>query len=405
MAVDDLWYLRRRDQATGERLPSRRHGRGMRWRVRYADDAGERVERLFARKSDADRFDAEARSDVSRGTYIDPALGRRTVKEYGEQWRESLAHNRDVSGEKLELTLRLHVYPRLGGRRLMDVRRSTVLEWIKGLDHLSPRTVHAVYGCAVQLFRAAALDRAIPSSPCVEIKLPAIPKDDRRIPTRAEVHALAKHFDPRFSSAIYVGAGCGLRRGEMAGLEVEHVDFLRREITVCQQVVPMRGRGYVLGPPKTEASYRTVEMPKVTALALARHVELHPPREIEVLDRTQPGEPQTRTARMLFPSATGRLLSRSIWGHYWAKAAKDSGMPTGAGAFHLLRHYFATSLIYGGANVKTVQLALGHSKPSITLDTYVGYWPEETSDRTRHLVDAAMGEEPFLPAANGGASC
>ena len=37
MAVDDLWYLRKRDPATGERLPSQRHGRGKRWRVRWID--------------------------------------------------------------------------------------------------------------------------------------------------------------------------------------------------------------------------------------------------------------------------------------------------------------------------------------------------------------------------------
>ena len=43
--------------------------------------------------------------------------------------------------------------------------------------------------------------------------------------------------------------------------------------------------------------------------------------------------------------------------------------------------------------MKTVQLALGHSKPSITLDTYTHEWPDVT-ERTRTLVDAALGERP-----------
>ena len=42
-------------------------------------------------------------------------------------------------------------------------------------------------------------------------------------------------------------------------------------------------------------------------------------------------------------------------------------------------------------SVKTVQVALGHSTPTITLNTYVGLWPEQV-DRTRTLVDAALGE-------------
>lgn len=50
-----------------------------------------------------------------------------------------------------------------------------------------------------------------------------------------------------------------------------------------------------------------------------------------------------------------------------------------------LRHYFATVLIFGGANVKTVQLVMGHTTPTITLNTYVGFWPDAV-DQTRTLV-------------------
>jgi hypothetical protein len=47
-------------------------------------------------------------------------------------------------------------------------------------------------------------------------------------------------------------------------------------------------------------------------------------------------------------------------------------------------------LIFAGANVKTVPMALGHSSPTITLNTYVGLWPDQV-DRTRTLVDQALG--------------
>ncbi len=65
-----------------------------------------------------------------------------------------------------------------------------------------------------------------------------------------------------------------------------------------------------------------------------------------------------------------------------------------------LRHYFATVLIFGGTNVKTVQLAMGHTTPTVTLNTYVGYWPDAV-DQTRSLVESALGctrsvpERPF----------
>jgi integrase len=43
-----------------------------------------------------------------------------------------------------------------------------------------------------------------------------------------------------------------------------------------------------------------------------------------------------------------------------------------------------------GASVERVQFALGHSTPTVTLNTYVHEWPD-VLDRTRSLVDAVLG--------------
>src|SRR5215208_5580195 len=66
MAVDDVWYLKARG-SDGARLPSRAHGRGKRWRVRWVDDQGQTRSRFFERRTDAERFDANVRADLSRG--------------------------------------------------------------------------------------------------------------------------------------------------------------------------------------------------------------------------------------------------------------------------------------------------------------------------------------------------
>ena len=49
---------------------------------------------------------------------------------------------------------------------------------------------------------------------------------------------------------------------------------------------------------------------------------------------------------------------------------------------HDCRHFFASGLIHAGCDVVTVQRALGHSSPSVTLDTYGHLWPN-AADRTR----------------------
>jgi integrase len=71
----------------------------------------------------------------------------------------------------------------------------------------------------------------------------------------------------------------------------------------------------------------------------------------------------------------GRPIHRATWAQIWAPAARKAGIAKGTG-LHSLRHYFATLLIHSGASVKRVQLALGHSTPTITLNTYVGEWPD-----------------------------
>ncbi len=98
--------------------------------------------------------------------------------------------------------------------------------------------------------------------------------------------------------------------------------------------------------------------------------------------------PRTRTASLVFTNTAGRPIYRANWSHSWAPVARSVGLPSGTG-YHALRHYFATLLVFSGASVKTVQMALGHSTPTITLNTYVGLWPDQL-DRTRSLVDAAL---------------
>ncbi|GAB1690303.1 tyrosine-type recombinase/integrase [Krasilnikovia sp. M28-CT-15] len=68
-----------------------------------------------------------------------------------------------------------------------------------------------------------------------------------------------------------------------------------------------------------------------------------------------------------------------------------------------MRHYYATLLIHDGASVKTVQLALGHSTPTITLNEYVHEWPDAV-DRTRSLVDNALGARETAATSAGSRS-
>jgi integrase len=200
---------------------------------------------------------------------------------------------------------------------------------------------------------------------------------------------------------VYVAAGCGLRLGEVLGLEVEDIDFERAELAVRRQLKFHRGRPPYLGQPTTKTSTRTVELPDVVSAAPREQLERgYPP--VKVDDDTDLRRPTRRLAWLVFRGAGGDPVNASTFSRTWTPVRTTVGLPPRWG-FHGLRHYYATLLIRAGASVKTVQLALGHSTPTITLNEYVHEWPD-VPDRTRSLVDGALGTRETAATSAGSRS-
>ncbi|MGW3728146.1 tyrosine-type recombinase/integrase [Streptomyces sp. NPDC000851] len=151
-----------------------------------------------------------------------------------------------------------------------------------------------------------------------------------------------------------------------------------------------------------------------------------PPVSVKIEDRTDPLAPKTRAARLMFTDDNSRPIRRSTWSHVW-KAIKERanktldaqyaevyakwqrlGKPEGAEpervrvpekcTLHSLRDFYASCLIKKNENVRTVQVRLGHSKPSITLDKYTGLWPTG-EDTTADAIESVLGEIPQGPVS------
>ena len=205
------------------------------------------------------------------------------------------------------------------------------------------------------------------------------------------VGGLVDAIEDRYRALVVLGAGTGLRQGEAFGVELAHVDFLRRSLVVRQQFVVMPGHEPKIAPPKTAGSYRTVPLPRVVVDALAVHVAEFPPADVEVEDITGP-EPVRRPVRLLFVTRGGRPLRRTSFSALvWQPARTRAGLPDSV-TFHDLRHYYASLLIRHNESVKVVQARLGHASAAETLDTYSHLWPD-SEDRTRLAVDSVLGAD------------
>ncbi|GGR72719.1 hypothetical protein GCM10010252_08970 [Streptomyces aureoverticillatus] len=408
---------------TRKLIPSGEHGQGKRWQVRWRDASGKQRKENFDKKADAETRAATVKADLDRGLYVDPAAGKESFRAVAERWRTSAVH-RSTTASRVERGLRNHVYPTFGDRPVASIRASDVQAWIKDRAQvLAPSTLEVTYAYLITPLRTAVRDRIIASNPCDGIRLPRQRKPEVLPLHERAVRALIDAAAPRFRALYLLAASSGLRQGELFGLEVDCVDFLRREVKVRQQLIdPDDGVPY-LGEPKTHESYRTVPLTKAAVDALAAHLERFPAPEVKIEDRTDPRKPRERTARLMFVNQYREVVRRGAWSQVWGRAHRDAnkalaeaydtahaawvrgGKPEGGeparvdvpkgASLHDLRHFYASLLIKHRENVKTVQKRLGHSKPSITLDTYTHLWPDD-EDTTRAAVEAVLGDVPPL---------
>ncbi len=368
--------------------------RGTRWFARYRDDTGREHGQRFDRKVDAQRWLDKATTALVSGQYVDPRAGRMTLRECAEQWRLSAPHWPTMR-DKVERTLKRHVYPALGDLALSAIRPSAVQAWASGLP-LAPAAARVVLGYLSSVFRSAVRDRLVASNPCDGVRVPPARKKAVWIPDLATVHALRDNLPERYRAVVDLVAGSGMRQGEVFGLEVDAVTFLgSREVAVHQQLICLSPNPPYIDEVKSEAGQRVIPLAKVTTDALAAHLAAHR-AEVAIEDRSDPRKQVERSARLMFTTGTPGPVTCSQWSQIWRPAAKKAGFPARTG-LHALRHFYASALIRHGESVKTVQKRLGHSSAAITLDTYTRLWPD-SDDRTRKAVEQAL-----RPVADGAA--
>ncbi len=240
------------------------------------------------------------------------------------------------------------------------ISRATVAElerYTAGLraEGLSPATLARRTAAARTFFRHLQLIGSRSDNPAAEI---ALPRRTRRLPQTLSPREAEMLIDAaggaspralRDSALVELLYGSGLRISEALGLGKNGVDLEERLVRV-------------LGKGNKE---RVVPVGREAAEAVRRYLA----RGRQHLDRRHRPE--------LFLNARGGALGRSGAFLVLRGLAEKAGLEPGRVHPHLLRHSFATHLLEGGADLRSVQEMLGHADLSTTeLYTHV-------SDRRR----------------------
>lgn len=334
------------------------------WRARYRDAGGREHARHFALKRDAQRWLDEVTASVVTGMYVDPRAGTALWDDWVAAWVERQAWAR---GTVQAAETALYSVP-WRSRPIGHVKTSDVQAWVSGETKrgIAASTMRTRLNYVQMAFRAAVLDKVIAESPASAVKPPRARRTDAAmeilsLEQTATVLAEAGEFLPFVEVCLFAG----LRLGEAAGLQLGDVNFLGRSIQVRRQVQGSSIATTSVVTPKY-GSERTVYVPSELTASLSAHVGRY--------SITDPDE-------HLFRTPVGHLFQRNNAGEEWRGIRKRAGLPDSM-TLHTLRHTFASNLIASGCDVVTVQRALGHSQPSITLNVYSHLWPS-AEDKTR----------------------
>lgn len=330
-----------------------------RYRARVVDEAtGERVSLgTYRTKADAEHALASAISDQSRGRWVRPDSGTTPFATYAEQWLASRLGRGGVPlrprvRELYEGQLRLHILPMFREVELARIRPAQVRAWYARLVDGGPgaSTAAKCYRLLRAILNTAVEDGILVTNPCTIRSAGAERAEERRLPTVEQVFDLAAAVKPRYRALVLVAAFSGLRRGELFGLQREHVDLEHGTVTVALQRQQLAHGELVVGPPKSDAGHRTVALPHEALDPLAAHLECF----------TGPSPTD-----WVFTGDKGGPLREAVWQHEWAKARAALGLP--GLHFHDLRHAAATMAAATGAGVKEIMYRIGHSSPQAAL--------------------------------------
>jgi integrase len=239
------------------------------------------------------------------------------------------------------------------------------------------------------VFAAAVDDERIVKNPCTAPSVRRPKQVQRKIEPwpLGRVAKVAEKLPERYKIVAVLGAGLGLRQGEIFGLSPDDIDFFRNTVEVRRQVKLYSNGQQAFALPKGRKT-RTVPLPETVKQALASHLAAHPARAVSLPWASPDGE--SVTVKLVVTSRESKALARPYFNsHIWKPALTAAGVPNvRANGCHALRHHFASVLLDAGESIKAVSEYLGHSDPGFTLRTYTHLMPS-SHERTRRAIDEA----------------
>jgi integrase len=264
-----------------------------------------------------------------------------------------------------------HVIAGLGKVKLARLTVAQVERFLDGLaaEGMSTDTITRCRALLRLAIRRAERDGKIGRNVAALADLPSGTRRKSHAMNLAQVNALlALKLNPFWRAYIVTALTCGLRPGERLGLRWEDVDFDGGVIRVrmCLKALPDPATGkrrLVVADLKTEQSRRTIEMPRIAAVAL-RELRIDQARWKLRLGSAY----DVRGMGLVFTDRAGAPRWPQDVRRYFGVLCERAGI--GQWTLRELRHTFVSVLSDSGVDIEKIADAVGHVNSTITKVVY-----------------------------------
>jgi integrase len=323
---------------------------GMRYRERIYIGGQEYKSPCFERKADALAWRsvklAERRHFNATGIMpnMKPILQEMRFHEFAKWWLDNRVAPRATKRtyERYADNLKHHVYPLVGDHWLSQITREHADNLVMKLREAkhNPVGTNLVVGVLKQVMSEAFRQEKISKYPFSDYGKLKEPKRADHYMSREEIEKflVANKNDPNYWLFV-IAMNTGMRRGELAGLCWDRVDFGTGFIHITR----LRDRDGLADRTKTRNSQRRIPMSDVVKQALTeiKARGLHP--------------------EFVFCHSYGKPFDEQHIYWYFQRAQKKAGL-TNHYRFHDLRHTFASHFVMNGGSLYDLQKLLGHAR-------------------------------------------
>lgn len=209
---------------------------------------------------------------------------------------------------------------------------------------IMPRSCARILRGIKNFYRYLRLEGIMETDPTELLESPSVGSRLPSVLSLEEIDALIAAMEDtptgrRNRAIVETMYGCGLRVSELCALQISHIDFRNA-------VMLIRGKG---------SKERLVPVNEVALTRIKNYVDT---------DRNDVPIASV-DADTVFLNSRGRHLSRVMIFYILRDAAARAGIRTPLSP-HTLRHSFATHLLEGGANLRSIQQMLGHESIATT---------------------------------------